>query len=895
MEKQFSPAEKYKTLKNYVLGVTLSWTLVLGCVGLFFWVDHLHHIRANIIDQARDAFNKDLVFRRWAAGHGGVYVAPTKETPPNPYLSHLLHRDITTSDGHSLTLVNPAYMIRQVHELGLNQFGFRGHITSLRPLRPENRPDEWETKALNRFASGVNEVAEKVLIEGRPFIRLMKPLYAEESCLKCHGVQGYKIGELRGGTSVSISMEPLLARHYQYMFNFLGIVFLLWLAGVGFLYLSFQRYRKGLVKGDQSALQMNLLRRRYENIFSAAGEGILSLDRDYLHDFVNPAAAKMLGYARAELLGVSSHQSWHAFEAENLPYSLENCPVCQAMLDGREVKNFRDQFMRKDGSFFPVELSIAPILEEGVVQGAVVVFKDISKHLVEEARLQRLSSIIEQTHSAVAVVGLDGIIEYVNHAYEEISGYTIAEMLGRHPRDLFFTDENLAERQELWQAVSQGQSWRGILVSRRKDGALVYEDSTGFPLFNEAGEIINYVVIKYDVTEAKKLQEQLFQAQKMEAIGTLASGVAHDFNNLLTVINSFSETLVDECDPDSPIRSDLVEINQAGLRAADLTRQLLAFSRRQMIVPKELCLRRLINNLMKMMRRLLGEDIELSFDLPEPDKEILVVADSGQFEQVIVNLLVNARDAIQSVTSSEKDKKIVLRLLETELDSDYVALHEGSCAGRQALIEISDSGCGMSLDEQKHCFEPFYTTKELGQGTGLGLSTVYGIVKQNGGYINLYSEPGKGTTIKIYWPLSPESDVGIEAEVEESVKGFSVLEGMTILVAEDDDKIREIATTRLLEAGCKVISAKGGQEVLAKVRSGVEVPDILFTDMVMSGMDGVQLSLELRKLYPGLPVLFCSGYSDVEVVNGFGEGDAFLQKPYTIKSLLTALVKLVDV
>ncbi|MCK5540078.1 MAG: DUF3365 domain-containing protein [Deltaproteobacteria bacterium] len=768
MKKQLSSIQNRKLLLSYTLGAALAWTLVLFGLGLFSNFDHLNHVRANVVEQAHDTSNKDLVFRRWVAGHGGVYVTPTAETPPNPHLSHLPHRDLTTSDGQPLTLINPAYMMRQVHELGFRQFGFRGHITSLKPLRPENRPDVWEESALKAFAGGADEVVEETLIEGHPFMRLMKPLFVEERCLKCHAVQGYQVGDLRGGISVSIAMGPSLARHRQHMDNLARMYLLLWLAGLLAIFFSFRHNRKRLEKSAESALQM-----------------------------------------------------------------------------------------------------------------------------------RKLSSLFEQTHSAVAILSLDGIIEYVNHGYEVLSGYTIAEMVGRHPRDLFFTDENQAERRELWEAVSQGQSWRGVLVSRRKDGTLVYEDTAGFPLFDEQGKIINYVAIKHDVTQSQKLQEQLFQAQKMEAVGTLASGVAHDFNNLLTVINSFSEILIDECDKDSPIRSDLVEINKAGRRAADLTRQLLAFSRRQIIQPRDLCLRKLIENLMKMMRRLLSEDIELKFDLPEPEVAIQIKADPGQIEQILINLLVNARDALKQSESVEKGKKITLRLAEIVLDDDFVASHVGSLPGRQALVEVSDNGCGMSPEALGHCFEPFFTTKELGQGTGLGLSTVYGIIKQNGGYITIYSEPGQGTTIRIYWPLSHDDHddtVAVEPdELKLSGKDLSRVKGATILLVEDDEKIRKIAGIRLQKAGFRVIDAVDGQDALNKLEVAGKAPNLLFTDMVMPRIGGLELSRRLRDNYPGLPVLYTSGYSDNSVIKELGKGEAFLQKPYTIKALLAVIDGLLNV
>ena len=505
--------------------------------------------------------------------------------------------------------------------------------------------------------------------------------------------------------------------------------------------------------------------------------------------------------------------------------------------------------------------------------------------------MKRLSSIIEQTHGAVAVVALDGIIEYVNHGYEVISGYSAVEMLGRHPKDLFSTDEKVAERKALWQAVNQGRNWRGVLASRRKDGKVVYEDTTGFPLFDDRGKIINYAVIKYDVTQAHKLQEQLFQAQKMEAIGTLASGVAHDFNNILTVIIGVSETLITECAEDFELRSDLVDINEAGHRAAALTRQLLAFSRRQMIIPRELCLRKLIVNLMKMMRRLLGEDIKLQFDLPGPETTIRVKGDAGQFEQVIINLLVNARDALRDEVLSGH-KEISLRLAEITLDDSFVALHEGSRAGAHALIEIKDNGCGMNREALSHCFEPFYTSKELGQGTGLGLSTVYGIVKQNNGYINLYSEPGQGTIIQIYWPLVLEEGGVSESEVETVEFDVAQFKGATILLVEDDENIRAITASRLSKAGFEVLIAGDGQEALDKIKAAGKAPDLLFTDMVMPVMGGRQLSRCLKESFPGLPVLFSSGYTDRALIEELGEGEDFLQKPFTVSVLLAKVASL---
>jgi PAS domain S-box-containing protein len=449
MEKIAASRENRKIPLRYALGVVLAWTFIFFCLGLFNYFDSLNMVKLNAISQGRDAFNKDLALQRWVASHGGVYVFPDQKTPPTPYLSYLLRRDLVTRDGQTLTLVNPAYVVRQVYELSFEEFGLRGHITSLKPLNPKNTPDTWETRALKDLARGVPEVVAETAIDGQPFLRLMRPLFVEKICLKCHGIQGYKVGELLGGTSVSIPMRQVLAYHQGHMLKILGVYLILWSAGLLVIYIIFRDSRKRLLKSAEQRLY-----------------------------------------------------------------------------------------------------------------------------------IRRLSSLLEQTHSAVMIVGLDGTIEFVNPGYEQLVGYSAAEMLGCNVHKLFLVNEMQEQLADLWQTVNQGRRWRGIIASRSKNGKIIYEDATGFPLFDEDGKIINFALVKHNFTVAHKLQNQLIQSQKMEAVGTLASGVAHDFNNILTVINSFSEILIDEIEPDSPIRSDLVEILEAGLRAADLTRQLLAFSRR---------------------------------------------------------------------------------------------------------------------------------------------------------------------------------------------------------------------------------------------------------------------------------------------------------------------------
>jgi len=762
MENIPAPTPNLRYLSRYTFGIAFVWTLVLVSLAMFNYYDALNYVKLNVIEQARDTFNKDLVLRRWVAGNGGVYVPPSLHTPPNPYLSYIPNRDIVTRSGDQFTLMNPAYVMRQVNELALQQFGLHSHITSLRPLRPENAPDPWEKSALEKISQGMVEISEETTFNGKPFMRLMRPLFVKEHCLKCHdAVQGYKLGQLRGGISVSIALGPVISRHREHMYRIFSVYFLLWTAGILSIYFIFLHNRKQLKKSAEEASYM-----------------------------------------------------------------------------------------------------------------------------------RRLTSLVEQTPSAIMIIRLDGTAEFVNQGYEKLVGYRAAEIIDKDARELFFIDELREEREELWQTVSQGERWQGEIASRHKNGTVVYANAVAFPLFDDSGEITNYAVIKHDVTETHKLQARLVQAQKMEAVGTLASGVAHDFNNILTVINSFSEILIDECEADSPIREDLVEINDAGRRAAELTRQLLAFSRRQIIQPKELCLRKLIENLMKMMRRLLSEDIELEFSLPENIVPIKIIADPGQIEQILMNLLINARDALQSSANVIEGKRIVLSLSEVELDEDFVISHAGSRPGNFALIEVIDNGCGMNIDAQQHCFEPFFTTKEVGQGTGMGLAMVYGIIKQNMGTVFVESYPGIGTTFRIYWPIIDADEVTIDEKTvvsELKVKGDEVL-----LVVEDDDKIREVVCRKLRQSGFQVIAADNGVDALQQIENHPETIDLLFTDVVMPLMGGKDLAEKMRELYPRIKIIFASGYLDDCVHKDILALGQFINKPYSAKAMVENIRQCLD-
>jgi len=397
-----------------------------------------------------------------------------------------------------------------------------------------------------------------------------------------------------------------------------------------------------------------------------------------------------------------------------------------------------------------------------------------------------------------------------------------------------------------------------------------------------AGEGL-FVAVFDNVTERRKLEDQFRQSQKMEAVGRLAGGVAHDFNNLLTVINGYSELLLRQLGEDSPLRKEVDEIRKAGDRASMLTRQLLIFSRRQVLQPKVLDLNATVSGMATMLRRLIGEDIDLRI-VPEEGLG-RVKADPGQVEQIILNLVVNARDAMPG------GGRLSIGTSNTLLDGTFSSMHPYTVTGPHVLLAVSDTGVGMSEDTQSHLFEPFFTTKERGKGTGLGLCTVYGIVKQSQGYIHVYSELGKGTSVKIYLPRAGGEDETVPPVPVPAPHGTE-----TVLVAEDDAQIRDFVTRVLSAKGYRVLPASDGFDALRLCGEYADPVDLLVTDVVMPRMGGRELASRVETAKPGIRVLFVSGYTE-DAISHHGileAGLEFLQKPFTTDDLLRKVRKVLD-
>lgn len=504
--------------------------------------------------------------------------------------------------------------------------------------------------------------------------------------------------------------------------------------------------------------------------------------------------------------------------------------------------------------------------------------------LVEREQLFRLIS--ENAADMIAVVDTNGKRLYNSPAYERILGYTQEELASTSPLEQVHPDDR-AKVEEAAKEARAGGVGRSIEYRmRHKNGTWRQMESTANTVCNAQGKVESLIIVNRDITDRRHLEEQFRQAQKMEAVGRLSGGVAHDFNNLLGVIIGYSEFLQERLDVSDPLRASVEEILKAGKRAASLTRQLLAFSRQQVLDPKVLDLRVAVADMEKLLRRLIGEDIELTTVLdPQLGK---VKADQGQLEQVIMNLAVNARDAMP------QGGKLTIHLENTVLDQDYVRRYPYPVLpGPYVLLMVSDTGTGMDAETKARAFEPFFTTKEKGKGTGLGLSTVYGVVKQSGGYIDVESAPGTGTTFKIFLPRVHQEVATERQHVDASATGRG---NETILIAEDETSLRTLTSSTLEMSGYKVLQAKDGFEALEVSRKHDGAIDLLLTDIVMPGMGGRALAEELGRERKEMRIVYMSGYTG-QAVGSQGPvepGSFYLHKPFTRQALTQKIREALD-
>jgi len=492
------------------------------------------------------------------------------------------------------------------------------------------------------------------------------------------------------------------------------------------------------------------------------------------------------------------------------------------------------------------------------------------------AQEELFSVIGENAADMIAVVTVNGERLYNSPSYEKLLGYTPEDLEKTSAYEQIHPDDQKAVKLAAEEAKTTGLGRRVEYRIRHKNGEWRMLESTASAVRDSKGDVEKLVIVNRDITERRHLEQQLLLSQRLEAVGKLSGGIAHDFNNILGVIIGYSEALQQKIGVNDPMREAIDEIEKAGQRAAALTQQLLAFSRKQVLEPKILNLNSIVADVEKMLRRLIGEDIELEII---PDSALgTVKADRGQIEQVILNLAVNARDAMP------RGGKLKIETMNADLDESHARRTRYVVPGHYVMLQVSDSGMGMSAEVQSHIFEPFYTTKEQGKGTGLGLATVYGVIKQSGGYIWVASEIGKGSKFQVYLPRAE----GVAIEIIKKEPILTTHGQGTILVVEDEPSLRKLACTILRDGGYKIIEAEDGAKALEVAKQFQDNIDLLLTDVVMPGMNGPELAEKLSIERSQMKILYMSGYTDGAVAahGVLKPGFVILRKPFSQSQLL---------
>jgi PAS domain S-box-containing protein len=604
---------------------------------------------------------------------------------------------------------------------------------------------------------------------------------------------------------------------------------------------------------------------RYKGLIDSAFDGVVIIKNRIIKS-ANRAYPEMFGYTLEELVGMDVLQ-------------LTSEPEFVRSQIATNEPRYETIGLKKDGTCINVEVSAKACLYEGEPARLSAV-RDITERKRAEEQLRHQLDFTEAITSSLGegLYALDknGRVIFMNPAAEIGLGWQQEELLGQSMHEVIHFQRADRRRRSSEDCPLLGvlKSGRTLKVDSdvftRKDGTIFPVSYSSSPIITE-GQVIGAVLAFHDITERITLEEQFRQSQKMEAVGQLAGGVAHDFNNLLTVINGYSDLTLARLQAEDPLRRNLEEIRKAGDRAAALTRQLLAFSRKQVLQPKVFNLNSIVSDLERMLRRLIGEDLELRTVL---ESELgSIKADPGQIEQIIMNLVVNARDALP------KGGKLTIETTNVYLADDYTKHHIAVVPGPFVMLAVSDTGIGMDEQTRARVFEPFFTTKLAGKGTGLGLSTVYGIVTQSGGNIWVYSEVGRGTTFKVYLPRVDEG----AQEYKRSAETVEDLEGTgTILLAEDEEMVRTLARQVLEMYGYQVLEAANGGAALLICERHTEGIHLLLTDVVMPEMSGPELADRLAQLHPRMKVLFMSGYTDDTIVHQgvLDEGTPFIQKPF---------------
>lgn len=619
---------------------------------------------------------------------------------------------------------------------------------------------------------------------------------------------------------------------------------------------------------EKAKAEVEAKRAEWEATFDSIGDAITIHDKEFNVIMANKAGADLLGLSREEIMKKKCYELFHGKSGQ-----IEGCPMVKTLESGKsnEVEIFEPHLDRW------LSVSCFPLFDTGgQIKGVIHYAKDVTEKKKSE---QMIKNILESVDEGFIVIDPDYRIISANRAYCELCNAKPEDIIGRHcyevshhiDKPCFMADEECAPRH----TFKTGVPHTALHTHYDKENNLVYVETKSFPMKDSSGKVFAVIETMNNITEKRKLEDQLRHAQKMEAMGTLVGGVAHDFNNMLNIIIGYAGLMEMRLKQGDPMGDQVKEILKAGDRAAQLTRALLTFSRKQVLEMKTVNINEIVEGFKKMLTRIMGEDVELR--IVTTDQDLTTKADIGQIDQVLMNLAANARDAMQ------KGGSFTIETKRTRIDRSFIKAHGYGEPGVYALITVSDTGTGMDEKTRERIFEPYFTTKEMGRGTGLGLAIIYGIVTQHNGYIHCYSEPGKGTTFRVYIPLIKTEAEKIEMEEALAPKGGTE----TILIAEDDVGIRKFAITLLEEFGYTVIEAVDGQDAVNKFKADKNKIQLLLFDLIMPKKNGKDAYDEIKTIRKDISVIFMSGYAR-DIIQRFGieEGVEFISKPVLPTELL---------
>jgi len=760
---------------RYLLAGIVAWTLIMA----YSLIWNTSQIKAQAehlaTEEARANWNKDLAFRRWATRHGGLYVKPDARTPPNPYIAHLPQRDVVTTDGMKLTLMNPAYMMRQMAEEFEILYGIKGDISGRHPLNPDNKPDAWELQALNSFDEGETESIAVAEINNEPYLRLMRPMRMQEGCITCHNHSDFRVGDIGGGVSISVPLAPyrtaagetvrLITRNH-------GVIWLLGLAGLFYVVRRGRHYENERMRHEQAI----------KNI--ATGVSTATGDTFFQHLVEHVATIFDADYAFIGVLNKNDPQKVntlavyaHGRIIDNIEYPLKNTPF--------------SNIMKQDACLYP---------------------RDVQQIFPDDKMLKTM--------------GIEG---YGGKALLDSRGKPIGILVVMDSKPLQHSEE-ISELLEIFAARASGEAER--LVA---EGALR-------------------------------------RSQKMDAINQLSGGIAHDFNNQLGIILGYLDFLKKHVAEDEKPTRWVETATNATLRCTDLTRQLLSFSRTQINEKIVVDINAKIRELETMFARSVTPAIDVQYSLAE--HLWLTEIDPGEFQDAILNMVINARDAMPN------GGKLLIETSNIHLDADLAAFNTDARAGDYVQLILSDTGIGMDKITQEHAFEPFYTTKPKDKGTGLGMSMVYGFIKRFGGFIQIYSELDVGTTLRLYLPRTTAAE---SINIGEQVNEQALPPGSeSVLIVDDEIDLLHLADKYLSSLGYNTYLAENADQALDILAEHKDI-DCLFSDVVMpGGINGYELARQAAEDNPALKILLTSGFTSKTIAqNGqIHFSIQMLSKPY---------------